>query len=330
VALTRRAFLGRGIGLYAASLPQRRPDYAFVQLHNQSADSSLHRRLVEMWAAVARETNGRVETAVFPENRGVPGSDPAVLSMLRAGEIQFFTLMGGILAGAVPAAAVQQVPFAFRSAAHAHAVMDGALGAYLRGELTAKGIHGFPVGAFDNGMRQIACAVRPIRTPADLAGLRVRVPAGEIFTDTFRAFGADPVVLNVDEIHDGLRRGRVDAQENPLAVVELFRLYEVVRYVSLSNHMWSGFNQLAHLGTWRRLPGDIRAVIERNVAAFVRLQRRDQQALNASLVTGLARRGLAFNDVDQTPFRAALRGMYAGWRARLGAKAWSLVAAEIR
>ena len=135
------------------------------QFHNQAASSPLHRRLVEMWATIGAETNGRVAAEVFAENAVIAGSDPAALKMLISGELDFFTLMGGILGQAVPVAEVQQVPFAFRTAAEAHAAADGALGAYLREEMAAKGIHGFPVGAFDNGMRQTSSTQRPIAAP---------------------------------------------------------------------------------------------------------------------------------------------------------------------
>ncbi len=329
MALTRRSFLGAGAlgsaAIFVRSL--KAADYTFVQFHNQAATSSLHRRLVEMWTAIRTETNGRVETEVFPENRGLQGSDPAALQMLQSGEIQFFTLMGGILANAVPSAEVQQVPFSFRSAAEAHKAMDGALGAYLRQEMAAKGILGFPVGVFDNGMRQIASAKRPIVVPDDLVGVKMRVPDGQIFADTFRALGATPMTLNVNGIYDGLRSGAVDAQENPLAVVELFKLYEVVRYVSMTNHMWSGFNLMAHLPTWQRLPDDVRTVIERNAAKYIRAQRVDQEKLNTSLRARLARRGLIFNEVAQAPFRLKLSGLYATWKGRLGGKCWSLLQA---
>ena len=100
--------------------------------------------------------------------------------------------MGGILGSIVPAAEVQQVPFAFRSAAHAHRAMDGPLGAYLVEEIAAKGIHGFCTGAFDNGMREITAHKR-IATPADLAGLKMRVPAGQLVADTFHGVGLEPV-----------------------------------------------------------------------------------------------------------------------------------------
>ena len=330
--LTRRSFV---VGAASASIlvlvrRLRAADYTFTQFHNQTAASSLHRRLVEMWTAIRTETRGRVETKVFAQNNGLAGSDPAALTMLVAGEIQFFTLMGGILGTAVPAAEIQQVPFAFRSAADAHKAMDGALGGYLREEMAAKGIFGFPVGAFDNGMRHIAGPLRPITRPDDLIGLRMRVPAGQMVAETFRALGAEPITINSDGIDDALKTGKVDAQENPLALVDLFTIYEVVKYVSMTNHMWSGFNLLAHLPTWQGLPGDITAVIERNVMKYVRLQRRDQGQMNARLRTDLARRGLLFNDVAPGPFRNKLSGMYATWKERLGTKGWSLLEAATR
>jgi TRAP-type C4-dicarboxylate transport system substrate-binding protein len=97
----------------------------------------------------------------------------------------------------------------------------------------------------------------------------------------------------------------------------------------MTNHMWSGFNLLAHLSTWQRLPDDIKVVIERNAATYVRLQRQDQENMNARLRAELERRGLVFNDVDPAPFRAKLSGLYATWKERLGARCWSLLEAEV-
>src|SRR5262249_2988090 len=138
------------------------------------------------WTAIRNETRGRVETTVVAENNKIPGSDPQALQMLVSGDIHFYTLMGGILGNVVPVAEAQQVPFAFRSAAHAHHTMDGPLGDYLRGEMMAKGIWGFRAGAFDNGMRQIGGTKRPIRVADDLIGIRMRIPAGRMFEDTFK------------------------------------------------------------------------------------------------------------------------------------------------
>jgi tripartite ATP-independent transporter DctP family solute receptor len=331
-ALPRRVVLARSAAFVSINLvvrPAMAADYKFRQFHNQAVSSPLHKRLVEMWAAIGAETNGRVAADVFAENAGIQGSDPAALRMLISGELDFFTLMGGILGQAVPVAEIQQVPFAFRTAAEAHAAADGALGAYLREEMAAKGIHGFPVGAFDNGMRQTSSTSRPINLPKDFEGLRIRLPAGQMFTDAFRALGAEPVTINVNGIYDALKAGKVDAQENPLAVTEVFKLYEVQKYLALTNHMWSGFNLMANGALWQRLPEDIRTVIERNAAKFVRLQRDDQGRFNAGLRQTLAERGMVFNEVDQGPFRARMAPVYAAWRERLGAKCWSLLEGHV-
>ena len=112
-------------------------------------------------------------------------------------------------------------------------------------------------------------------------------------------------------------------------VLDGFKIYEVVKYVSMTNHSWSGFNQMAHLPTWNSLPDDIKAVITRNVAKFVRQQRDEQGKLNASLRDTFAARGLVFNEVDQAPFRARLSGVYASWKEKLGTKCWGLLEAQV-
>jgi tripartite ATP-independent transporter DctP family solute receptor len=329
--LSRRAFLSAAAAGSVTILvrAQGTPAFTFSQYHNQTPDSPLHLRLVEMWATIKKESGGRVETQIFPQDNHNPGSDPAVLQMLVSGEIEFFTLMGGILGNVVPSANVQQIPFAFKTAEQAHTAIDGPLGAYIREEMLTKGLVGFPVGAFDNGIRQMAGRTRPIRTPADLMGMKMRVPDGKVFEDMFRAFGAEPVTVNSSDIYAALKAGKVDAQENPLAYMYLFKHYEVMKYVSMTNHMWSGFNMLANRSAWMRLPADLQGIIERNVTRSVRLQRQDQQKANMEARGELAAKGMAFNDVDPAPFRARLSGVYAEWKKILGAKCWALLEAEV-
>jgi tripartite ATP-independent transporter DctP family solute receptor len=328
---TRRSILSgaAAVGTTLIVRPSLAAEYKFSQYHNQAAGGTLHKNLTAMWEAVAAETNGRVETTVYPENNKLPGGDPDALKMLIAGEIQFFTLMGGIIGTVVPVAEAQQLPFAFKSAAEAHKAIDGPLGRYIGEEMAAKGLHLFPVAGFDNGMRQVASIPRPITTPSDFVGMKIRVPPGKMMLDTFAAFGAQPVTTPANQIYDALKTGRVDAQENPLAILQGFKLYELVKYVSLTNHMWSGFNAMAHPATWKALPDDIKGVIERNVTKYVRQQRQDQAALNAGLRDDFVERGLVFNEVDQTAFRAKLPGVYAIWKEKLGSKCWSLVEAEV-
>jgi tripartite ATP-independent transporter DctP family solute receptor len=329
--LSRRSLIAGAMAAGASMIarPLRAADFTFAQYHNQSIGGTLHRNLVAMWEAVRNETNGRVETTVHPENNKLPGGDPEALKKLLVGEIQFFTLMGGIIGTVVPVAEAQQLPFAFNSAADAHKAIDGPFGRYIGEEMAAKGMHLLPVAGFDNGMRQVTTINRPITKPDDFAGMTIRVPPGQMIFDTFAAFGAQPVTTPANKIYDTLKSGKAEAQENPLAILQGFKLYEVVKYVSMTNHMWSGYNLMAHLETWKALPNDIKAVIERNAAKYVRRQREEQLKLNTDLRESLAGRGLVFNEVDQAAFRARLPGVYATWKEKLGSKCWTLLEAEV-
>ena len=305
------------------------PDIEFRQFHNQAELSPLHRHLVALWAAVERDTEGRVVGRVFAENKRIAGSDPAALRMLMNGEIHFFTLMGGLLAPVIPLADFQSVPFAFRDADQALAISDGPLGALLKEAMTAKGIWGLDLMTFDNGMRQIGTRSRPIRRLVDLKDLTIRVPDSEAFVETFRALGAQTVTVNVNGIFAALHDGRVDAQENALAVMEVFRLDRAQRYVAMTNHMWSGFNLIVNLATWQKIPADIQALIERHAASTIRAQRVEQADFNAAVRATFEARGLVFTEIDQQPFRRALSSVYRRWRTKLGERAWELLEAEV-
>lgn len=297
------------------------------QFHNQPAASHTHGFLVALWDEVASRTAGALRITVHPQNAGLPGSDPAALRMIVSGELEFMTLMGGIIGQVVPVAEIQGVPFAFTSHAQVHAAMRGALGRHLRGEMAAKGIHAFRDGVLENGFRHILSVERPVRDVADLAGYRMRIPAGRLFEDTFRALGAAPVVVDIRGLYDSLRDRKVDGQENPLAVVEVNRLYEVSKYVSLTSHMWSGFNLIGGLAFWRRLPEDVQEIVNRAVATHVERQRVYTDGFNRELVTKLAtERGMVFNTADGASFRAALSGeFYRRWRGEFGESAWRLL-----
>jgi len=327
---TRRSFLSlTAVAPAVLSSRARAADFTFAQYHNQAVDTPLHRNLVAMWEAIGRETNGRVAGKVYPENNGLPGGDQDALKMFVAGEIPFFTLMGGILGQISPLAEAQQLPFAFGSAAAALKTMDGPFGRYLADSLAPKGIHLFPIGSFDNGMRQVGTLDKVLIKPDDFRGIRVRVPPGGVIGDTFRAFGAETVTTTANQILDAMKTGKVDAHENALAVIEGFRLYEATNHLSMTNHIWSGFNLMGHRPTWLRLPEDIRDVITRTAATYVKRQRTEQQAFNDSLGKVLAGRGIMFHDVDQSAFRQRLTGVYSSWKEKVGQRGWALLEAEV-
>jgi tripartite ATP-independent transporter DctP family solute receptor len=309
---------------------ERAPQWQARQFHNQPAQSHQQTFLVDLWEQVRKETDGRLAVTVYPQNNNIPGSDPAALDMLQSGELEFFTLMGGILGRKVPVAEIQGLPFAFTSHAQVHRVNDGALGEYIGRECAAKGIYRFQYGLLENGFRDISTVDRPIRTAEDLVGVKIRVPDGQMFRDLFASLGAVPVTINIKDLYEALKARRVDAQENPLVITEVNKLYEVQKYVSVTHHMWSGFNLLANLKFWEGLPPDVQDVVLRNVKKYIAAQRAYTDNLNRELETTLAGRGMVFNTADVTTFRRKLGGgFYQRWKGEFGATAWGLLEEQV-
>jgi tripartite ATP-independent transporter DctP family solute receptor len=296
------------------------------QFHNQPEESHQHQFLVDLWEEVRERTGGAVEVTVHSRNAATVGSDPRVLQMVVAGEVEFASMMGPLIGAAVPPAEIQGLPFAFSNSAQAHAALDGPLGEFLRKEMHSAGLYAIPGGALENGFRQICSVSRAVRTPEDLAGYRMRVPAGRILEELFEALGAVPVVVNIDGLYAALREGRVDGHENPLAIIEVNRLHEVTAQIALTSHAWSGFNLIANLAAWCALPESAREAIHAATRRHVARQREHTMRLNRALEVSLGRKGIQVEHVHAGSFRGRLGGaFYARWRERCGMTAWKLL-----
>jgi TRAP-type C4-dicarboxylate transport system substrate-binding protein len=191
-------------------------------------------------------------------------------------------------------------------------------------------VHRFLKGLFENGFRHISTYDKPIQSVRDLAGLRIRVPHARMIEEVLKTFGAVPVALGIEGLPRSLRERRVDGHENPFLSFESHRSYELTRYISLTSHMWTGFNFLASMKFWNQLPSDIQRVVDRNVTKYAARQRVWAQARNATLETELPSKGAIINTVDSETFKRALEAnFYRRWRAELGATAWDLLEAEV-
>jgi tripartite ATP-independent transporter DctP family solute receptor len=304
--------------------PARAADFTYKFANNVSVDHPLNVRMRECWDAVTKETKGRFVVQIFPNNQ--LGGDTQMLQQLRTGAVQFFTLDGGILQSVVQVAGIQGVGFAFKDSAEAFRALDGALGDYVRDEISKQNLYVHPK-MWENGMRQITSSSKPIRTAVDLDGFKIRTPAGALWVDLFKSLGAAPSPLNFSELYTALQTHIFEGQENPYAIIDVGRLYEVQKYLSVTNHMWSAYHFLGNQDAWKALPPDIQAVAERNLAKYALLQRRDTQQRNDSLSDKLARRGLAFNHADTSGFRTRLSssGFYTRWKDKFGPQAWALL-----
>ncbi len=326
---TRGAFVASTAAVLASIAVVRGPakaaDFSGKAGTNQPVDHPLSIAMKDLWDAVRKDTGGRVDVTVFPNNQ--LGGDTAMLTQLRSGALQIMTLDGGILESVVPVAAIQSVGYAFTDSAHAHKAFDGKLGEYVRKEIGAKGIHAFDK-IWENGMRQITTSSKPIHTASDLSGFKIRTPNSKMALDVFKSLGAAPTPLNFSELYTALQTRVVDGQENPLANIEFARFYEVQKNLSLSSHMWGGYWLLAENEWWNKIPADLQAIVTRNASTITDRQRKDVMKLNDNLVGKLRSQGMSVNELsaaDRGTMKAKLPDYYKRWKAEFGTTAWDLL-----
>ncbi len=299
-------------------------EFSYKYANNLPDSHPLNARAKEMATAIKAETKGRFELQIFPNNQ--LGSDTDMLSQIRSGGIEFFTLSGLILSTLVPAASINGIGFAFPDYDTVWKAMDGDLGGYVRGEIKKAGLDVMDK-IWDNGFRQTTSSTRPINGPDDFKGFKIRVPVSPLWTSMFKAFDAAPASINFSEVYSALQTKIVEGQENPLAIISTAKLYEVQKYCSLTNHMWDGFWFLANRRAWQAVPADMQAIVAKHVNEAAINERADVAKLNASLQQDLAGKGLVFNQPTVAPFRDKLRsaGFYAEWKGKYGEHAWELL-----
>jgi tripartite ATP-independent transporter DctP family solute receptor len=328
--LSRRRLLATGTsilaGAVAAPLVARaqQVQWTYKYANNLPDSHPMNVRAREMAAAIKDQTGGRFEMQIFPSSQ--LGSDTDTLSQLRSGGVEFFTLSGLILSTLVPAASINGLGFAFPSYDAVWRAMDGDLGAYVRAQIAKSGLIAMEK-IWDNGFRQTTTSTKPIVTPDDFKGMKLRVPVSPLWTSMFKALDAAPTSINFNEVYSALQTKIVDGQENPLAIISTAKLYEVQKYCSLTNHMWDGFWFLANQRAWQALPEDVRGVVAKNINTAGLKEREDVAELNATLQKSLAAKGLVFNQPDPAPFRDKLRaaGFYSEWRSKYGDEAWGIL-----
>jgi len=324
--ITRRHFIGTAATLAVASaLPSRAASWRYRLGFSQPADSPNGVRLKEMADRVAADTGGALAIELFSDSR--LGNDSAMIEMVRKGDLELY-LGGNVFGPLVPVTEMPGLPFTFKDPADVFAALDGDLGEYIRGELAAQGLRAFRYG-FDNGFHQLTTSTKPIRTAADLEGMKIRTPIQKMTVEFFEALGAKPMTFTLNRLYEVCRDRVVDGQTDPLAIVVLLKLYEVQTYLSLTNHWWSGFTLVANPVAWNALPADVREVVDRHARTAALDQRKDIERLNGGAVELLRAKGMTVNEADTTGFRKPLAAFYTRWKGIYGERAWTLLESRV-
>ena len=281
-------------------------------------------RIKEAAEAIRKDTGGRVDLQVYPASQ--LGSEPDMISQTRSGAVDFMSTAGTNLQTLVPSAGINGVAFAFQDYTTVWAAMDGDLGNHVRRAIEKVNLHAVDK-VLDNGYRNITTSTKPNSTPDDLKGFKIRVPGIPLWLSMFKALGASPTAIPFGELYSALQTKVVDGQENPLALIQSAKLYEVQKYCSLTNHVWDGHWLCCNAAAWKKLPDDLKTIVARNLNAAALRERQDIANGDKSVQADLEKAGLVFNTAETQSFRDGLKegGFYKEWRAKLGEEPWGIL-----
>jgi TRAP-type transport system periplasmic protein len=285
----------------------------------QSA-ASVHSRAIAVFArALERRLGSEVVTEITLNvaDRGHKAAD--LLTLVERGEIDLCYFSSSYLAGRVPNLEIVDIPFEIGSREQAHAAWDGALGERLKAAVA--GATGYRALAFwDNGIRHISNRARPIFSPADCRGLRIRTQHNSLHQEIFRALGFEPVAIDPSELPGAVRDGRVDAQENPLTNLVNFGMHEHHPHVSLSAHLFGVAPVLANGARYEAWPEMVRTGVDVALAEATRAQRSFARGDDVLCLAMLERSGnqvLEFSQDTRRAFATAIAPVAEAARRRL-------------
>jgi TRAP-type transport system periplasmic protein len=249
--------------------------------------TSVHTKAAEVLGNVLTRRLGQAIHFDLNSNIVASGHNAAdLLPMVEHGTLTLCYFSMSYLVDRIPQVGLLDTPFLFTDRARAYAVLDGPFGQFLAERIRAK--TGFQLLAFwDNGFRHISNAVRPIRTPADCAGLRLRTQPSPLHGKLFTLLGFTPVALDVKELLAGVQSGSIDAQENPLTTMFHFGIHTCHRYITLSSHLFGAAVVLCHRHSYESWPAEVRQALHAAVAEATAVQRRLASAADDEVLTRL-------------------------------------------
>lgn len=293
---------------------------------------------VDSFADYVREkTAGKINIATFPA--GQLGGERSIAEQVQNGTLQIAAITTAVLQNFVPQSAVLDMPFIFPNRKTAYAMLDDEeFQKKLFSYFPAKGF--IAIGWTENEIRDFTNNQRPIRTPEDIKGLKIRVMNSPVYLDTFRQLGASPVGIPFPEIYNALQTGVIDAQESPILTSVLMKFTEVTKYVTLTQHALTECVILVGVDYWESLSPDEQLIFREAAKVAIATNRE----VNAQLHDKLPKIGISIdeyakqNDIEiirlspeeREQFRLAMTPVWEKYSKKIGKDLFDFTLAKIK
>lgn len=279
---------------YAASIK-------FKLAHAMTEDSFTHIAATQFFKPfVEKQSNGQIEVQIFPNAQ--LGSDRQAVEGVRLGTIEATNCASGAVSVFAPSFGIWDLPFIFENRAEAYKVLDGPFGQKINDTLLPVGLRN--LAWLETGFRNITNNVKPITSPKDLEGIKLRTMENPVFIEAFREMGANPTPMAFGELYTGLQQGTVDGQENPITHIYMQKFYEVQKYLTISRHVYSPAVLIVNDRWFGRLPEDLQKVLVEGARIYRDECRRIAEEQETDMLTKLKESGMIINEL--TPEQKAL------------------------
>lgn len=309
---TRRAALAAALALGLGTAAPAGAQTVLKFGHYGPTADPVHAGALKFKEVVERESNGALKIEIFPAEQLGKGADMIIGAQVGSLDI---TVTGNPFFGAVaPEQSALDIPFLFRSPEHAYRVIDGPIGRELMAKFDARGLKG--LAYWEIGFRNITNSVRPVRTPADLKGMKLRTTPNPMHVEAFKMWGANPTPMAISEVYLALSTKTVDGQENPTVHIAKLKFQEVQKHMSVTRHAFTAAPMVMNLAKFNALSPAHQALLLKAAKEGSMAERKVNEGLEAESLALIRKAGVeVIENVDTQPFRAVayepIRKMYA-------------------
>lgn len=275
--------------------------------HNGNAEHPFHDGYLKFKEIIEAETKGAVEVQIFPAEQ--LGTEDQVAQMIMMGQVAGSMNSPAGLGQFVPEIEIFNLPFIFRNKEHYFKVVDGPIGRRLAKAVEDK-MDVLALGWGFGGIRNVWNNKRPVLTPDDLKGLKIRVMGSPVLVDSFNALGAQATPMSFGEVYTGLQQGVIDGAECDVIDLVVEKFYEVTKYVSLTGHMYLGSLFIFSKQIYNKLPAHIQTIVLKASEARALAERKAMDVKAEIAMVELKKRGLKFYEVDKKLFQDKIKSVY--------------------
>lgn len=282
--------------------------------HTASPDHHYQVGSLKFAELVAKKTNGKVEIKVFPADQ--LGKQRQLIEGAQLGTVDLVLTSDSLLASFEPIVGVLNLPFLFKDVDHVLKVLDGPVGKKIDAALAKKNL--VVVGWWENGFRHITNSQKPINAPNDLKGMKIRVPEGNVFVETFNSFGASATPMSFGELYSALQLKTVDGQENPTTHVLTQKYYEVQKYLSLTGHIHVAEPLLMSAKVYKTLPAEYQKALKEAGKEVAVWMFKEVSSKEAKEIEEIKKKGMLVNKADVNAFKEASKKIYTKFEPKFG------------